>query len=54
MTAIVATLPCTRAEADAAALMDEPFPGLDPAPTLVAAEDGDAWVLRLYCDGQYL
>lgn len=52
MTAIVATLPCTRAEADAAALMDEPFPGLDPAPTLVAAEDGDAWVLRLYCDGQ--
>ena len=52
MTAIVATLPCTRAEADAAALMDEPFPGLDPAPTLVAAEDGDAWVLRLYCEGQ--
>lgn len=52
MTAIVATLPCTRAEADAAALMDEPFPGLDPAPTLVAAEDDDAWVLRLYCDGQ--
>ena len=50
MSATVATLPCTRAEADAAALMDEPFPGFDPAPTLVAAEDGDAWELRLYCE----
>lgn len=50
MTATLATLPCTRAEADAVALMDEPFPGLDPAPTLVAADEDDAWELRLYCD----
>jgi ribosomal protein L11 methyltransferase len=52
VSAAVATLPCTRAEADAAVMMDEPFPGHDSDPTLVAAEDGDAWVLRLYCDGQ--
>ena len=52
MTAMIATLPCTRAEADAAALMDEPFPGFDPAPTLAAAEADDVWELRLYCDGQ--
>lgn len=50
MTAILATLPCTRAEADAVALMDEPFPGFDPAPTLVAADEDEAWELRLYCD----
>jgi ribosomal protein L11 methyltransferase len=50
VTAILATLPCTRAEADAVALMDEPFPGVDPAPTLVAADEDDVWELRLYCD----
>ena len=46
MTAILATLPCTRAEADAVALMDEPFPGVDPAPTLVAADEDDVWELN--------
>lgn len=50
MTAILATLPCTRAEADAVALMDDPFPGFEPAPTLVAADEDDVWELRLYCD----
>lgn len=50
MSSWIATLPCSRAEADAAALMDEPFPGIEPAPTLVAAEDGDAWELRLYSE----
>lgn len=50
MTAILATLPCTRAEADAVAVMDEPFPGHDPAPTLVAADEDDVWELRLYCN----
>ncbi|MCG2841587.1 50S ribosomal protein L11 methyltransferase [Sandaracinobacter sp. RS1-74] len=49
---MLATLPCTRAEADAAALMDEPFPGFDPAPTLAAAEDGESWELRLYFEGE--
>jgi ribosomal protein L11 methyltransferase len=51
----VATLPCSRAEADAAALADEPFPGVEPAPTLVATEvgapgSGDGWELHLYLD----
>lgn len=50
MSSWIATLPCSRAEADTAALMDEPFPGFEPTPTLVAAEDGDAWELRLYSE----
>ena len=50
MTAMLATLPCTRAEADAVALMEDPFPDHDPAPTLVAADEDDVWELRLYCD----
>lgn len=49
MSGVLATLPCTRAEADAVANLEEPFPGLDPAPTLVAADEDDAWELRLYC-----
>lgn len=48
----VARLPCTRVEAAAAALADDPFPGLiadnEPPHSLVAAEDGQGWELRLY------
>lgn len=51
MSAFVATLPCTRAEADAAAALEDPFPGLHPAPTLVAAEHDDQWALLAYTDG---
>ncbi len=46
----VATLPCTRAEADVAALLDDPFPESWPAPTLAAAEAAAGWELRLYTD----
>lgn len=52
MTSWLATLPCNRAEADAVAMMDEPFPGLEPQPTLVAAEAGDGWELQLYTEGE--
>ncbi|PZU48864.1 MAG: 50S ribosomal protein L11 methyltransferase [Sphingomonas sp.] len=50
MSSWIATLPCSRGEADAAALMDEPFPGFEPTPTLVAAETDDVWELRLYSE----
>lgn len=50
MSGHLATLPCTRAEADAAALADEPFPGFEPAPTLVAAETDSGWELQLYTE----
>lgn len=50
MTGFVATLRCTRAEADAAALADEPFPGFEPQPSLAAAETDDGWELRLYSE----
>ncbi|WP_199553545.1 50S ribosomal protein L11 methyltransferase [Sandaracinobacteroides hominis] len=52
MTSFLARLPCSRAEADSAALADEPFPGLDPQPTLVAAETADGWELQLYAEGE--
>jgi len=50
MTSFVATLPCTRAEADCAALAEDPLPGFDPQPTLVAAETTDGWALYLYSE----
>lgn len=50
MTACLATLACTRAEADAAALAEDPFAGFDPMPTLVASETADGWELQLYCE----
>jgi ribosomal protein L11 methyltransferase len=54
VTGWVARLSCNRADADAAALADDPFPGLltdnEPPPSLVAAEDEDGWELRLYCE----
>jgi ribosomal protein L11 methyltransferase len=45
----VATIACTRAEADA--LPDEPFPGVEPPPTLVALETADGWALACYTEG---
>lgn len=48
----IATLPCTRAEADAAAQLDEPFPGFEPPPTLVATETDDGWQLTLYAEAR--
>ncbi len=50
MTGWVARLACSRAEADQAALAEDPFPGFDPQPSLVAAEAGDGWELRLYSE----
>lgn len=41
-------LSCSRAEADAAALADDPFPDHEPAPTLAASETADGWELHLY------
>lgn len=52
MSGFVARLACTRAEADAVALADEPLPGFEPAPSLVAAESDDGWELRLYAEEQ--
>ena len=51
MTGHVARLPCTRAEADAVALADDPLPGFEPMPSLVAAESDTGWELRLYTEG---
>ncbi|WP_181160079.1 50S ribosomal protein L11 methyltransferase [Sandaracinobacter neustonicus] len=48
MSSWLATLPCSRAEADMAALLDDPFPGAEPMPSLAAAETADGWELRLY------
>jgi ribosomal protein L11 methyltransferase len=46
-----AALPCTRAEADGAALLEEPFLDAEPQPTLVAAETADGWELQLFTEG---
>lgn len=50
MSGHVVRLACTRAEADAVAMADEPLAGFEPAPSLVAAETDDGWELRLYCE----
>lgn len=50
MSGFVARLACTRAEADAVALADEPLPGFEPVPSLVAAEAESGWELRLYTE----
>ena len=46
----IATLPCTRAEADRAALLDDPFPGHDAWPSLSATETAEGWELNLYSE----
>jgi ribosomal protein L11 methyltransferase len=46
----VARLDCTRGEADALALADEPLAGFEPPPSLVAAEAQSGWVLQLYSE----
>lgn len=46
-----ATLPCTRAEADAAAAAEGLFEGHEPQPSLVASEMADGWRLELWSDG---
>ncbi len=45
-----ATLPCTRAEADAAAQSDSPFEAHEPQPSLVASETADGWCLQMWTD----
>lgn len=49
-------LPCTRAEAEALAIADDPLPGIDPAPVLMVSEPDpdapDAWVLDAYFEGE--
>lgn len=52
MTSWLTRLGCTRAEADATALLDEPFPGIEPMPSLVASETETGWELLLYTEGQ--
>lgn len=39
---------CTRSEADAVALLDDPFDGMEPAPTLVAIETPGGWELHMW------
>ncbi len=51
MTHHVTRVSCSREEAEAAMLADEPFPGIDPAPVLAAAETAAGWELQLYTDG---
>jgi len=46
-----ATLPCTRAEADAAAAAEGVFEGHEPQPSLVASEGTAGWRLELWTDG---
>ncbi|HZF42966.1 MAG TPA: 50S ribosomal protein L11 methyltransferase [Sphingomonadaceae bacterium] len=50
------TLPCTRAEAEAIALADDPLPGVEPAPVLMTNEPDpdrpDAWTLSAYFEGE--
>lgn len=50
MSGFLTRLPCSRAEADAASLSDDPFDGQDPQPTLVATEVDDGWELHLYTE----
>jgi ribosomal protein L11 methyltransferase len=51
MTSYRSTLPCPRATAEAVTLEDEPLGMFEPAPILVADEDGDGWRLSLYTEG---
>lgn len=51
MTSHLTRVTCSRAEAEAAMALEEPFAGADPAPVLVAAETGDGWELQLYSEG---
>ena len=44
----IASIACTRAEADRATLLDDPFPGADACPVLAATETADGWALQLY------
>lgn len=50
------TLPCTRKEAVALAVADDPLPGLDPPPVLMTSEPDpdrpDAWRLDAYFEGE--
>ena len=50
------SLPCTRAEAEAIALADDPLLGLDPLPVLMTDEPDpdapDAWMLHAYFEGE--
>jgi ribosomal protein L11 methyltransferase len=51
MTCFRATLPCSRNAAETVARMEEPLPGFEPPPVIVAEEDGAGWALILYSDG---
>lgn len=50
------SLPCTRAEAEALAIADDPLPGLDPPPVLMISEPDetrpDDWRLDAYFEGE--
>jgi ribosomal protein L11 methyltransferase len=50
MSGFVARIACSRAEADAVALADEPLAGFEPPPSLVAAESDSGWELKLYTE----
>ena len=50
MSGFVTRQTCTRAEADAVALADEPLPGFEPQPIIAAAETEAGWELRLYSE----
>ncbi len=46
----LARIDCTRAEADALSVIDDPLEGVEPVPTLVATEGPGGWALHLYCE----
>ncbi len=50
------TLPCTRAQAEALAVADDPLPSLDPPPVLMTSEPDetrpDEWRLDAYFEGE--
>lgn len=48
MTSWVARIGCSRAEAEAAMALDEPFPGVEPPPVVVTAEGDEGWSLELH------
>ncbi|WP_448582327.1 50S ribosomal protein L11 methyltransferase [Thermaurantiacus sp.] len=51
MTSFLTRISCSRAQAEAALALEDPFAGADPPPVLVASETEEGWELRLYTEG---
>jgi ribosomal protein L11 methyltransferase len=51
MTSYRALLACSRETAETVTRLEEPLPGFDPPPVIVAEEAGSGWNLILYTEG---